>query len=144
MLNRGNVALERGEHARAEAHYRRALTLAEEGLPPGHPQIGLILHNLGEATAAQERDAEAEAFFERSLAVFEAALGKEHLLVSWPTFHLARLYRRAGDPTRAEPLLRRALEIRCRDLEPSSEDRREIEAEWSELERELGRQGGGE
>jgi serine/threonine-protein kinase len=139
VLNRGNVALERARYVEAESFYRRGLEILQSALPPGHPQIGLALNNLGEAVLAQARLDEAEALFDRSLAIFETALGAEHLFVSWPVLNLGRLRRRGGQMERAEPLYRRALEIRRRHLELDSPDREEVETEWSELQRELGR-----
>ncbi len=54
----------------------------------------------------------AEPLFERALAIWEAALGKNHPLVAQSLNNLANLYRAQGNVGRAEPLHERALAIR--------------------------------
>ena len=59
-----------------------------------------------------ERFSEVEELARRSLSIREAALGKLHPLVASSLNNLAVLYRTQGEYAKAEPLLRRALEMR--------------------------------
>ena len=63
--------------------------------------------------------AEAEALYQRALAITENALGREHLDVATVLDNLAQLRLAQGDYSDAEPLFERALSIREKALGPA-------------------------
>ena len=64
----------------------------------------------------------AEPLYQRSLAIFEKALGPEHPDVATVLNNLAELYRAQGKYAEAEPLYKRALAIREIALGPEHPD----------------------
>jgi tetratricopeptide (TPR) repeat protein len=64
------------------------------------------------------RYTDAELFFERAQAIFEKALGPEHLKVATNLTNLAALYYTQGQYAKAEPVFERVLAIRERVLGP--------------------------
>ena len=69
------------------------------------------LNNLAGLYQAQGKHAEAEALYERSLAILEKALGKDHPDVAASLNNLAFLYYSQGKYDEAEPLFKRSLAI---------------------------------
>ncbi|HEV2377593.1 MAG TPA: tetratricopeptide repeat protein [Streptosporangiaceae bacterium] len=63
---------------RAESLYREALALKEDLLGPGHPEVALILNNLGSLLCEQHRRTEAVELFSRALAVAQGTLRPGH------------------------------------------------------------------
>src|SRR5262245_17566847 len=61
---------------------------------------------------ATGQEAKAEPLYQRSLALFEAKLGKDHPHVAYTLASLAELYREQGRDAQAEPLYQRGLAIR--------------------------------
>jgi tetratricopeptide (TPR) repeat protein len=104
-----------GKFDEAEPLYRRALAVEERARGLDHPNVAALLDNLATVCHARRKDAEAEAAYRRALAIREKA--PEADLV--PTLlNLAALHLDAGDPVKAEPLLKRALRIREAALGP--------------------------
>lgn len=106
----GTRAYRLGRYAEAEAEFTAALTLAES-FEPGDARLATSLNNLGEALRARGRFDEAEALFQRSLALREQRLGPDHPHVASCLNNLGVLYAEHGRPTDAEALLGRALAI---------------------------------
>jgi tetratricopeptide (TPR) repeat protein len=75
-----HVAL--GDNPAAEQRLLQALPLLERTLGPHHPELGLVLNNLGNVQSYQGRRAEALATFERGLSLREQALGPAHPLTA--------------------------------------------------------------
>ena len=80
------------------------------------------LNNLALLYYAQGKYAEAEPLYQRSLAIWEKALGPEHPDVATSLNNLAALYRAQGKYAEAEPLYQRALAIREKTLGPEHPD----------------------
>jgi tetratricopeptide (TPR) repeat protein len=55
--------------AEAEPFYKRCLAITENALGADHPQVGTLLGSLGSFYRVQNRYAEAERLFRRSLAI---------------------------------------------------------------------------
>ncbi|MEO8334951.1 MAG: TonB family protein [bacterium] len=70
-----------GDHAAAEALYRRALAIREKVLAPGHMAVVITLEQLSETCAARGNFADALALLQRALPTRERALGAEHASV---------------------------------------------------------------
>ncbi|HKX31312.1 MAG TPA: CHAT domain-containing tetratricopeptide repeat protein, partial [Blastocatellia bacterium] len=111
LNNLGNIYKERGDFAQAEPLYRRALTIAEQTLPPEHPNVGLFLSNLGNLYRERGEYGRAEPLFQRALAVKEKTLGPTHFSVAYTLNDLAFVYSEKGRYAEAEPLFQRALTI---------------------------------
>ena len=137
LLGLGNVLLAEGRPAEAAEYYRHAVANSEEQNAAG--RLGFALTNLAEALVDLGDLEQAEVVSGRGLEVLESVFGSDHLVVSWPVLHLARIYHRTGRPGQAEPFYRRALNIRRKFLGPEVKDRVEIETAWVEFLREEGR-----
>ncbi len=86
------------------------------------------------------RYAEAEAFYQHSLRIWEQALGPEHLEVAYPLNNLAILYREQGKDAEAEPLYQRALRIWEQALGADHPLTRNVVRNYAMLLREMGRE----
>ena len=105
----------------------RALEHIERDAPAEAP-LGPALNQL--ATLVMGRDpSRAEPYLERLLAAGERRLGAEHAALAIPLNNLARIHYKQGDFQRAEPLLRRLLDIKRRD----SRDQVELAAVYASL-----------
>ena len=91
--------------------YERALAIRETTLGRDHPEVALILNNLGLMLKSQGAFTEARPLLERALAIRERALGKAHPYVATSLNNLATLLRALGKHAEARPLYERALEI---------------------------------
>jgi tetratricopeptide (TPR) repeat protein len=76
--NAGVYLLERGQYAKAEPLYVRALAIREKALDPEHPDVAQSLNNLAGLYNNQGQYAKAEPLYQRALAIWEKALGPEH------------------------------------------------------------------
>ncbi len=79
-----------------------------------HPAVATSLNGLALLYQAQGKYAEAERLFERSLAIWEKALGPEHPKVATSLENYAALLRKAGRITEADRLDARAKTIRAK------------------------------
>ena len=98
----------KGDYARAEPLYRRALETYEK-VPGSESNVAAVLNNLGGLYAAKGDYARAEPLYQRAFAIHEKASGPDHPSVANVLNSLAALYAAKGDYARAEPLLQRAL-----------------------------------
>jgi CHAT domain-containing protein/Tfp pilus assembly protein PilF len=80
--------------------------------------VAISLNNLAVLYVAQDRYAEAEPLYKRSLAIDEKALGPDHPNVATALNNLALLYKVQGRYAEAEPLYKRSLAIREKALGP--------------------------
>jgi CHAT domain-containing protein/tetratricopeptide (TPR) repeat protein len=114
-MNAGEIANRAGDYRTAAGRYEAALREAES-FGASDPRLAKTLNDLAASYTRQERFAEAEPLYRRSLAIREKVLGPEHPDVGQSLNNLATLYRARGRFAEAEPLYRRSLEIRERAL----------------------------
>ena len=86
----------------------------ERALGRDHPDVATSLNNLAGLYCAQERYAEAEPRFKRSLAIREKALGRDHPSVATALENYAMLLEETGRADEAERLNTRAKAIRAK------------------------------
>lgn len=101
----------KAQHAEAEPLYRRALSINEKALGPGHPAVARDLNNLAQLLKATNRLEEAEQLMHRALAIDEESFGPEHPEVATSLNNLAVLLQTTNRMQAAEPLMRRVVEI---------------------------------
>jgi tetratricopeptide (TPR) repeat protein/predicted Ser/Thr protein kinase len=124
----GNVAMAQARYDDAIAHHERALALREPVLGPTHTDIAISRNGIGNALTASGRYADAIATHRAALSSFEAQLGEAHPHVATSLVNLANAILEAGGRGEtpealaaardAEPLYRRARDIRVRDYGP--------------------------
>ncbi len=88
--------------------------MAECGYWPEHPNVAQSLNNLATLYQAQGKYAEAEPLYQRSLAIWEKALGAEHPNVAAGLKDYADLLRKTGRGTEATEMEARAKVIRAK------------------------------
>ena len=113
----GLEAQRQGRYGEAEEHFSAALKEAENFGPEDH-RLATSLSNLAELYRGQGKYAEAEPFYQRTLAILEKALGPEHPYVATSLSSLGVLYATQGKYAEAEPLHKRSLAIREKALGP--------------------------
>jgi CHAT domain-containing protein/Tfp pilus assembly protein PilF len=101
--------------------------------------VAQSLNNLAEMYNEQGRYADAEPLLKRALAIYEKALGPDHLDVGTSLNNLAFLYYAQGHYADAEPLFKRALAIREKALGPDDPDVATSLSNLAELYTEQGR-----
>jgi tetratricopeptide (TPR) repeat protein len=109
-----NIALVcsmQGKYQEAESLNRRALSIAEETLGPGHPTVGWALRGLATIYRNQGRHREAEPLFRRALDIQEETLGPAHPSLGLTLFGLAASYVEQNRYDEAEPLFESAADI---------------------------------
>jgi tetratricopeptide (TPR) repeat protein len=109
-----------GNYAKAEPLYQRALAIFEKVLGPDHPEVALVLNNLGKLYHTQGNYAKAERFYKRSLAIMEEALGPDHLDVASCLKNFGEIYYTQGNYVNANPLKRHSLQILNKAFTPDS------------------------
>ncbi|WP_437512655.1 CHAT domain-containing tetratricopeptide repeat protein [Sorangium sp. So ce1099] len=107
-----------GSHPRAEALFRRAVTILETW--SGGPELSLATCLDRQALLYRDMgdDARAEPLFQRALAIREKELGPTHPDVAEPLVHLGALYRDRKQYGRAQASFRRALSVLQQALGP--------------------------
>ncbi|HWB77396.1 MAG TPA: serine/threonine-protein kinase [Nannocystaceae bacterium] len=88
----GWIELERDDPERALEHYRGALAIDEEVLPPGHPQISAEWSHVADAQLALERAEESVASYQHALAIWAAPELRDHPASAIPHAGIARAY----------------------------------------------------
>jgi tetratricopeptide (TPR) repeat protein len=106
----GNLYINQGKLAEAEAMYSRALQGKEEALGPKHTSTVDTVNNLGLLYAHQGKLAEAEAMYSRALQGYEEALGPKHTSTLQTVNNLGLLYADQGKLAEAEAMYSRALQ----------------------------------
>ncbi|MBK8262227.1 MAG: serine/threonine protein kinase [Nannocystis sp.] len=109
----------------AAASYQRALAIYEAVLGDRHPDVAGPLNNLGNVAVSRGRRAGADAaqasahyaaargYYERALAIYESAHGREHQLVAFPLLNLGDIDFIEGRYSDADARYARALAIRA-------------------------------
>jgi len=116
LNNLARVYQNSGESRKAEQTYKHALELTEMRLGPSHPNVALTLTNLGNLCIELKRYKEAESYFRRSLQILtqpETVTNEYRLMEA--LYQLGKTYMKENDPSRAEPMLRRASDIARRN-----------------------------
>ncbi|MEU4442186.1 FxSxx-COOH system tetratricopeptide repeat protein [Actinosynnema sp. NPDC050801] len=112
LSNLGLALVALGELTTAEAHYRRALAIAEAAWGPEHPDIAELLNNLAFALIDQGRPAEAMALLRRAIPLTRAAFGPKHPRLANHHVGVARVLVLLGQPEEAKRAWERARRIR--------------------------------
>jgi hypothetical protein len=108
------IAFARGDAAGAEAQFRSILPRAYKALGKGHPTIAAIQNSLARSLRQQGKYEDAAAPLQEALQIVGAAHGPEHPLVGIYSANLGSVYLALQRPGLAEPLLRKAVDIRSR------------------------------
>jgi tetratricopeptide (TPR) repeat protein len=111
-----------GQYREATEPIERALSIREEVLGPGHPDVARTLNGLASVYKGLDRYSEAESHMKRALEIDTKALGPEHPDTAKDISNLAILYSEQGREEEAGPLHKRALEIREKVLGPEHPD----------------------
>jgi tetratricopeptide (TPR) repeat protein len=116
LNNLAGVYQNSGESRKAEQTYKRALELTERRLGPSHPNVAPTLTSLGALSVELRRYKEAESYFQRSLQIMSQpeTVTNEYRLMQ-ALYGLGKTYMKENDPSRAEPMLRRAADIARRN-----------------------------
>ena len=109
-LEQGSVAMAHRVFPEAKALYEQALA-GFQRVDPNHPELPLVLANLGRACAGVGDRARAAALLEQSLALAEQAKGKEHPALAFAHYDMGQLYVELGEYERALQHAERAKEI---------------------------------
>src|SRR5262249_42631596 len=107
---RGARLYQHGRYAEAEQAFRTALQEAEQ-FGPTDTRVALVLNNLASLCHNQRKLTEAEALYQRALAIRRQAYGPQHPMVAQSLNNLASLYRELGKYKEAEEFLQHALAI---------------------------------
>ena len=105
------LAAHAGQHAQAEALYRRLLADIETHLGQSDSLYLLALHNLGSLLGNVGKLDEAEACLRKAIALREAVYGADHPTAMRALGILAGVLLRAGQPTQAAQLIQRAIDV---------------------------------
>ena len=96
-------------HADALAMHQRALAIWERAVGEGHPTYAMAMDHVARDLGSLGRLDEAIAMSQRSGAIIALTLPPDHQSVTSHQLILGSLYRNAGQPERARPLLESAL-----------------------------------
>src|SRR5262245_24008171 len=122
MYQRGLALYQAGKIPEATAVAQDFIKLAAARYGEQHPLYATGLFYLAALYQAQDRAAEAETLFKRTLAIKEKALGPDHAELVDVAINLADLYQKQGRFPEAEPLLRRVLTIQEKTFGPNHAD----------------------
>jgi tetratricopeptide (TPR) repeat protein len=108
------LALEEGNDAEAEAHFRRALRTGQETLVASHPRVAVSLSGLAEVHLKRGQDAEAEVMARSALAIVD---GKDQPVAEARCLDLlGRVATHRGKFAEAQALFKQSLDILFRAL----------------------------
>lgn len=118
----------------------RALAMEEAADGPGHPEVAVILNNLGIAQWELGDLGAARASVERALAIDEAAYGPGHPEVASTLNNLGAVQRRLGELPAARATLERALAIKQAAYGPHHPEVADILSNLDMVQQQLGNQ----
>ncbi len=114
----GGKAYQQSNYPEVEKQLVAAVKEAE-GFGPQDPRLGDSLNNLAVLYHAQDKHAEAEPLYQRSLAIVEKALGPDHPHVPTSLENYAVLLRETGRSAQAAKMEARAKAIRVKQAKES-------------------------
>ncbi len=117
----GQAAVDRDNFADAYRFFSRSLSIRKSVRGETHPAVAASYHHLA-GIFAQKDPSEAESLYLRALRILEAHHGPDHLSIADASRDLAYHYRMMDDLKRAEPHLRRSLNIRLKMLGKENPD----------------------
>ncbi len=100
-----------GAFDEAAALYTQVHTVFVARLGPAHPDVGMVLHNIGGLSHARGRPADGETAARAAVSIRSAALGDDHPATAADRSALAAILDATGRHDDAEQLLKRALEV---------------------------------
>jgi eukaryotic-like serine/threonine-protein kinase len=112
LNNLANTLERMGRLDEAIAAHRRALQIRTEHHGGSHRVVAQSLAGLASALAANERADEATEALDRAIAVYEGTTGLDTPEAALALEHRAQLHHDAGEFDAAEPLYRRAIDVR--------------------------------
>jgi Tfp pilus assembly protein PilF len=118
----------------------RALAMEEAADGPGHPEVAVILNNLGIAQWELGDLGAARASMERALAIGEAAYGPGHPELATALNNLGAVQRRLGELPAARATLERALAIKQAAYGPHHPEVADILSNLDMVQQQLGNQ----
>lgn len=111
LLSKGMDAMQQNNTLQAEQLLKKAVA-ATETFEPSDPRIASTLELYSEALWKNGKLAEAQPICERTLQFYEATLDPKHQDIGVISNNLAMLYHALDKPELAEPMYKRALDIR--------------------------------
>ncbi|MBH1944879.1 tetratricopeptide repeat protein [Erythrobacter sp. YJ-T3-07] len=112
----GDFLVSMGEYARAERHLGAAQKIFDAALGPDHPEAQSPAYSRAIAASSRGDGAAALAILRPQLARYRETLGSDHFWTLYVMSELALAEAQAGDPARAEGLLREARQTGARVL----------------------------
>ncbi|MEM9456998.1 MAG: serine/threonine-protein kinase [Myxococcota bacterium] len=119
LSHRGSLANETERPAEAEVDLRQALEERAGQVGPDHPELAVVLSNLGATQMLLGRPAQAEQMFRRSLEIRRRRLGPEHESLAPPLVNLGAIIMKQGRYAEAIALQQQALALMERSLGPT-------------------------
>jgi serine/threonine protein kinase/Tfp pilus assembly protein PilF len=108
----GSIAAERQDYAAAESMLQESLAITRKALGERHPDVAKTLDSISTVLRQQGKYEEAESFSRDALQMTRSALGDDHRLLARFGLNLARVQLLRNEAPSAEPMLRKAVEIR--------------------------------
>jgi tetratricopeptide (TPR) repeat protein len=117
----GIIYRERGDLARAEEVFTRALEIRRRVLDPGDPNLADSVNNMGLLRRRQGRHKESAAFYEEAVALQRASSFQDNARLARNIYNLASAYVAAGEPAKAGPLAEESLVMHRAMVPPNPE-----------------------
>lgn len=111
LHNLGEICRLTDRPEQAEGYHSQALELRKHMYGERSPEAAESMRALGVALTVAHRYDDAEPLLWEALAIYQEAVGPDHLAVADGLRDLASLYRAAGTPDRSEPLMARVRAI---------------------------------
>ena len=111
LFNLGDIALDRGQYAKAEQLFRKSLQINSAWYSPRHPKAASDLVMIGQAVDYLGRTKEAKNLYAQALDIYTAVYGKEHIRVGQVINYQGALSLKLGKLDEAEKQFTRAAEI---------------------------------
>lgn len=116
MYELASLVRDRGNYEEAVALFNEVIELDKKVLGERHHYVGLDYRELGITLMRMEAYDEALEAYRTSLHILRESLPPDHKDISISMVGIANVYLKAGDPERAEPIFREALQMRIRTV----------------------------